>query len=145
MILLTDCINIGTHFVTSGFKPASLNLKPASCTLIMNHDFSYLSEDELAAVCQPIVLYDFSYLTEDELAAVCQHLVLYDFSYLSEDELAAVCQHIVLYDFSYLTEDELAAVCQHIGMEDMNDEEIRHLFDKLDVDNDGRVGFNKIC
>ncbi len=28
----TDCMNLGTHVVTSSFKPASLNPKTASCT-----------------------------------------------------------------------------------------------------------------
>ncbi len=30
--ILTDCMNLGTHVVTSSFKPASLNPKTASCT-----------------------------------------------------------------------------------------------------------------
>ncbi len=31
---MTDCMNLGTHIVTSSFKPASLNPKTASCTLL---------------------------------------------------------------------------------------------------------------
>ncbi len=30
--LLTDCVSLGTHIVTSSFKPASLNPKTASCS-----------------------------------------------------------------------------------------------------------------
>ncbi len=28
--IMTDCMNLGTHIVTTSFKPASLNLKKAS-------------------------------------------------------------------------------------------------------------------
>ena len=45
--------------------------------------------------------------------------------------------------FRYLTLAELAAVCEHIGMDDMNEEELHQLFDKLDKDSDGRVSFQE--
>ena len=63
----------------------------------------------------------------------------------------------------YINVDELARVCDHIGMDEMSDEvnntatympsvlyrliviaqELAHLFDKLDVDQDGLVSFSE--
>ena len=50
---------------------------------------------------------------------------------------------LILLKYRYLTLAELSKVCEHIGMDDMNKEELQQLFDKLDVDGDGRVSFQE--
>nr|CAH0106025.1 unnamed protein product [Daphnia galeata] len=43
----------------------------------------------------------------------------------------------------YLDQSQLALVCECIGMEKLSDEVIAQLFDKLDLDHDGRISFGE--
>ena len=43
----------------------------------------------------------------------------------------------------YLDKTQLALVCECIGMEKLTDEVVAQLFDKLDLDRDGRIGFGE--
>ncbi|CAH1791982.1 unnamed protein product [Owenia fusiformis] len=60
-----------------------------------------------------------------------------------EEHLKQVWRELKVGRDGYLTMPELAKVCSHIGMEETTDEEIQHLFDKLDVDQDGKVSFHE--
>ncbi|XP_071163588.1 ninein-like protein isoform X5 [Mytilus edulis] len=43
----------------------------------------------------------------------------------------------------YIGIDELNTVCAYIGMEEMNDEQLHDLFNKLDADGDGKISFDE--
>ncbi|XP_033734383.1 ninein-like protein isoform X3 [Pecten maximus] len=60
-----------------------------------------------------------------------------------EDYLCNIWQTLGVGQRGYITLSDLAAVCDHIGMDEMNDDELQQLFDKLDSDADGKVSFNE--
>ncbi|XP_038074331.1 ninein-like isoform X2 [Patiria miniata] len=59
------------------------------------------------------------------------------------DQVQAIWDEVGVGGDGFLDINDLATVCQHIGMEDMDDEELNNLFNKLDVDQDGKVGFQE--
>ncbi|XP_022094689.1 ninein-like protein isoform X2 [Acanthaster planci] len=59
------------------------------------------------------------------------------------DQVQAIWDEVGVGQDGFLDIRELATVCQHIGMEDMDEEELNNLFNKLDVDQDGKVGFQE--
>ncbi|XP_069117416.1 ninein-like protein isoform X3 [Argopecten irradians] len=60
-----------------------------------------------------------------------------------EDYLRNIWQTLGVGQRGYITLSDLATVCDHIGMDEMNDDELQQLFDKLDSDADGKVSFNE--
>ncbi|XP_060081776.1 ninein-like protein [Ylistrum balloti] len=60
-----------------------------------------------------------------------------------EDYLRNIWQTLGVGQRGYITLSDLAAVCDHIGMDEMNDDELQQLFDKLDSDADGKVSFDE--
>ncbi|XP_071962450.1 uncharacterized protein [Antedon mediterranea] len=60
-----------------------------------------------------------------------------------EDQVRAIWEEVGVGKDGFLNLKELALVCEHIGMEDMDDEELQNLYNKLDQDDDGKVGFHE--
>ncbi|XP_071799297.1 uncharacterized protein [Asterias amurensis] len=59
------------------------------------------------------------------------------------EQVQAIWNEVGVGSDGYLDINDLSTVCQHIGMEDMDEEELKNLFNKLDVDGDDRVGFQE--
>ncbi|XP_072182310.1 uncharacterized protein [Diadema setosum] len=59
------------------------------------------------------------------------------------EQVQAIWEEVGVGKDGYLDINELAVVCEHIGMEDMDRNELGNLFNKLDRDQDGRVGFEE--
>ncbi|XP_077998708.1 uncharacterized protein LOC144451668 isoform X3 [Glandiceps talaboti] len=60
-----------------------------------------------------------------------------------EVQVKAIWDEVGVGQNGFLKLNELQIVCEHIGMEEMNDEEMTNLFEKLDVDKDGQVSFEE--
>ncbi|XP_021369452.1 ninein-like protein isoform X3 [Mizuhopecten yessoensis] len=60
-----------------------------------------------------------------------------------EDYLRNIWKTLGVGQRGYITLSDLSAVCDHIGMDEMDDDELQQLFDKLDSDADGKVSFNE--
>ncbi|XP_076463674.1 uncharacterized protein LOC143295885 [Babylonia areolata] len=57
------------------------------------------------------------------------------------EQLQHVCSRLGVGCHGYLSQQELEQVCQFIGMEQMDQEELEILFNKLDADHDGYISF----
>ncbi|KAL3873034.1 hypothetical protein ACJMK2_036196 [Sinanodonta woodiana] len=60
-----------------------------------------------------------------------------------EEYLRAIWDQLGVGKQGYITLLELGQVCNHIGMEEMNDIELKQLFEKLDADQDNLVSFDE--
>ncbi|KAK3610897.1 hypothetical protein CHS0354_017499 [Potamilus streckersoni] len=60
-----------------------------------------------------------------------------------EDYLRAIWDQLGVGKQGFITLLELGQVCNHIGMEEMNDIELKQLFEKLDADQDNLVSFDE--
>nr|CAD7392472.1 unnamed protein product [Timema cristinae] len=58
-----------------------------------------------------------------------------------EEGLRVACQTLGVGRDGFLDREELALVCQAVGMEKMAEEIVQQLFEKLNVDTDGRISF----
>ncbi|RWS16560.1 ninein-like protein [Dinothrombium tinctorium] len=66
-----------------------------------------------------------------------------DTSLSTENYLRTICRKLNVGKDGYLNIDELYAVCEHIGY-DVTDDIVLQLFEKLDCDKDGKVGFSEL-
>ncbi|WAR18242.1 NINL-like protein [Mya arenaria] len=73
------------------------------------------------------------------------NLMMADSEALTEEEsyLRDIWRNLGVGNTGYIDIKELARVCTHIGMEEMNNMQLKQLFDKLDADGDGRVSFRE--
>ncbi|XP_044148507.1 ninein-like protein isoform X3 [Bufo gargarizans] len=62
---------------------------------------------------------------------------------MTENQVRDIWEQLGVGHNGYLNRQELATVCKNIGLEDLCDEELEDLFNKLDRDGDGRVSFQE--
>ncbi|KAG9484207.1 hypothetical protein GDO78_009883 [Eleutherodactylus coqui] len=62
---------------------------------------------------------------------------------MTENQVRDIWEELGVGHNGYLNRQELATVCKNIGLEDLCDEELKDLFNKLDRDGDGRVSFQE--
>ncbi|XP_073413575.1 ninein-like protein isoform X1 [Dendrobates tinctorius] len=62
---------------------------------------------------------------------------------MTENQVRDIWEELGVGHNGYLKRQELATVCKNIGLEDLCDEELEDLFNKLDRDGDGRVSFQE--
>ncbi|XP_073528617.1 ninein-like protein isoform X1 [Phyllobates terribilis] len=62
---------------------------------------------------------------------------------MSENQVRDIWEELGVGHNGYLNRQQLATVCKNIGLEDLCDEELEDLFNKLDRDGDGRVSFQE--
>lgn len=60
-----------------------------------------------------------------------------------EDYLKSIWLKLGVGSDGFLNQEGLTRVCEHIGMEKMSEEVISQLFEKLDVDQDGKISFDE--
>ncbi|XP_063958274.1 ninein-like protein isoform X1 [Lytechinus pictus] len=68
---------------------------------------------------------------------------VYDQGQSEAEQVQAIWEEVGVGKDGFLDINELAVVCEHIGMEDMDRTELKNLFNKLDRDEDGKVGFEE--
>ncbi|KAM4042343.1 ninein-like protein [Anomaloglossus baeobatrachus] len=62
---------------------------------------------------------------------------------MTENQVRDIWEELGVGHNGYLNRQELATVCKNIGLEDLGDEELEDLFNKLDRDGDGTVSFQE--
>ncbi|XP_073484085.1 ninein-like protein isoform X3 [Aquarana catesbeiana] len=62
---------------------------------------------------------------------------------MTQNQVRDIWEELGVGHHGYLNQQELATVCKNIGLEDLSEEELEDLFNKLDRDGDGRVSFQE--
>ncbi|XP_069625086.1 ninein-like protein isoform X3 [Ranitomeya imitator] len=73
----------------------------------------------------------------------CPRAISNAHSDMTENQVRDIWEELGVGHNGYLNRQELATVCRNIGLEDLCDEELEDLFNKLDRDGDGRVSFQE--
>ncbi|XP_040206973.1 ninein-like protein isoform X5 [Rana temporaria] len=60
---------------------------------------------------------------------------------MTQNQVRDIWEELGVGHHGYLNQQELSTVCKNIGLEDLTEEELEDLFNKLDRDGDGRVSF----
>ncbi|XP_078675358.1 uncharacterized protein LOC144913099 isoform X5 [Branchiostoma floridae x Branchiostoma belcheri] len=61
-----------------------------------------------------------------------------------QEEIRQIWEELGVGRSGFLNKAELDLVCKHIGLDEMNDEELSHLFQTLDKDGDGKISLQEL-
>ncbi|XP_019625672.1 PREDICTED: ninein-like protein isoform X4 [Branchiostoma belcheri] len=61
-----------------------------------------------------------------------------------QEEIRQIWEELGVGHSGFLNKAELDLVCKHIGLDEMNDEELSHLFQTLDKDGDGKISLQEL-
>ncbi|XP_078589733.1 ninein-like protein isoform X13 [Branchiostoma floridae x Branchiostoma japonicum] len=61
-----------------------------------------------------------------------------------QEEIRQIWEELGVGHSGFLNKAELDLVCKHIGLDEMNDEELSHLFQTLDKDEDGKISLQEL-